>query len=142
MYRRKKSICPGYKLRHLLNLSEVFYRSDIKFSYSAYQRIKIGKHIHHKMQGHFGERMLKVWVLDDKSGTTPACFLVNGYEPEVNTVYQLHRYFGIDIHLQKTVQKDKSQDTKTHVRSIGLQQIMGGIQSIILCQSGDVRMQY
>ena len=56
----------------ILNLSEkVFYGGDKKFSYTACQwieaqAIETGKHIHHKMCEHGGERMMKVWVLNDK----------------------------------------------------------------------------
>ena len=42
------------------------------------------------MYGHSGERMVKVWVLDDKGEKTPAFFSVHGYETETNTVYQFH----------------------------------------------------
>ena len=30
------------------------------------QAIETGKHIHHKMCGHGGERMMKAWVLNGK----------------------------------------------------------------------------
>ena len=53
------------------------------------QAIETSKHIHHKMCGHGGERMVKVWVLNDKSKKEQASFLVDG-EPETNTVYQFH----------------------------------------------------
>ena len=49
------------------------------------------KHIHHKMCGHGGEPMVKVWVLNDKDKKTQVTFLVNGSEPETNTMYQFHR---------------------------------------------------
>ena len=42
------------------------------------------------MYGHGGERMVKVWVLNDKGEKEPVTFLVDGYEPETNTVYQFH----------------------------------------------------
>ena len=51
---------------------------------------KKGDHIHHKMCGHGGKRMMKVWVLDGKDKKTLACFQVDGYEPEASTVYQFH----------------------------------------------------
>ena len=38
------------------------------------------------MYGHDGERMVMVWVLNDKGEKEPASFLVDGYEPEMNTV--------------------------------------------------------
>ena len=48
-----------------------------------------------KMCGHGGERMVKVWVLNDKDEEEPAYFLVDGYEPQTNTVYQFH---GCHLH--------------------------------------------
>ena len=73
----------------------MLYGGDTKFSYTACQwidaeAVKIGKHIHHKMCGLGGERMVKVWVLNDKGEKEPVTFLVGGYEPETNTVYQFH----------------------------------------------------
>ena len=40
-----------------------------------------------KMCRHGWERMVKVWILDDKNEEEPVYFLANGYEPETNTVY-------------------------------------------------------
>ena len=56
------------------------------------QAVKIGKHIYHKMCGHGGELMVKVWVLDDKGKKAPVLFLFDGYEPVTNTVYQFHGF--------------------------------------------------
>ena len=86
-------ICSGGKFKHILNSSEkVFYGGDTKFSYTACQWIELqaidtGKHIHHKICWHNGERMVKVWVLSDKGKKEPVTFLVDGYELETNTVY-------------------------------------------------------
>ena len=69
---KAKIICSGGKFKHILNSSEkVFYGGDTKFSYTACQwietqAIETGKHIHQKMCGHGGERMVTVWVLNDK----------------------------------------------------------------------------
>ena len=69
---KTKINCLDGKFNHILNSSEkVFYGGDTKFSYAACQWIEVqaietGKHIDHKMCGHSGERMLKVWVLNDK----------------------------------------------------------------------------
>ena len=88
---KSKIICSGGKLRHILNLHEkVFYGGDTKFSYTACQwieaqAIETGKHIHHKMCGHGAERMVKVWVLNDKGKKTPVLFWVDGYEPKNST---------------------------------------------------------
>ena len=70
----------------------MFFGSDTKFSYTACQwieaqAIEAGKHIHHKMCGYGGERMVKVWVLNDKGEKEPVTFSVDGYEPETHTVY-------------------------------------------------------
>ena len=65
---KTKIICSGGKFKHILNSSEkVFYGGDTKFSYTVCQWIEAqvietGKHIHHKMCGHDGERMVTVWV--------------------------------------------------------------------------------
>ena len=48
------------------------------------------------MSGHGGERMVKVWVLNDKSKKAPVTFLVDGYEPETKTVY--HQFHGRHWH--------------------------------------------
>ena len=56
-----------------------------------YLRQYSSKHIHHKMCRHGGERIVTVWVLNDKGKKkTGIFFLVDGYEPETNTVYQFH----------------------------------------------------
>ena len=34
--------------------------------------------------------MVNVWVLNDKGKKIPEPFLVDGYEPETNTVYHFH----------------------------------------------------
>ena len=52
--------------------------------------METGKDIHHKMCGNDGERSGKVRILNEKGKKTPASFLLNGYEPETNTVYQFH----------------------------------------------------
>ena len=73
----------------------MFYGGDTKFSYAACQwtdsqAIETGNDISHKMCGHDGKRMVKVWVLNDKNEKEPASFLVDGCEPETNTAYQFH----------------------------------------------------
>ena len=94
---KTKIICPGGKFKHVLTSSEkVFYGGDTKISYTACQwieaqAIETGKLIHLKMCGHGGECMVKVWVLNDKGKREPMTFLVDGYEPETNSVYQFHR---------------------------------------------------
>ena len=89
-----KVICPGGKFELILNQSEKgFYGGDTNFSNTTCQwieaqAIETGKHIHHKMCGHGGKRMVKVWILNEKNRKEPVTFLADGYEPETNTVYQ------------------------------------------------------
>ena len=77
---KTKIFCLGGKFKHILNSSEkVFYGGDTKFGYTARQwnealTIETGKHIHHKMYGHGGERMVTVWVLNGKGEKDPASF--------------------------------------------------------------------
>ena len=93
---KTKIICSDGKSRHILNSSEnVLYDGNTKFSSTACQWIEAqametGKHIHHKMYGHGGKRMVKVWVLNNKGKKAPVTFLDNGYESETNTVYSFH----------------------------------------------------
>ena len=97
---RKTIICSEGKFGHILNSSEKeFCGGDKKFSHTACQWIEaeavnIGKHIHHKMCGHGEEGMVKVWVLNDKGKKTRVPFLIDGYEPETNTMYQFHGCHG------------------------------------------------
>ena len=83
-WRKTKIVCPGGKFRHILNSSEkVFNGGDTKFSYTACQwteaqAIEKGKHIHDKMCGHGGERMVKFWVLNDKGKEAMVTLLVDG----------------------------------------------------------------
>ena len=72
----------------------MFYGGDTKFNYTTCQWIEAqaGKHIHHEMCRHGGERMVTVGVLNAKGEKELTSFLVDGYEPETNTVYQFHGY--------------------------------------------------
>ena len=69
---KTKIISSGGKFKHILNSSEkMFYGHDTKFSYTACQwieaqAIETSTHIHHKMCGDGGERMVTVSVLNDK----------------------------------------------------------------------------
>ena len=142
----KKIITSGGKFKHILNSSEkMFYGGDIKLSYTACQWIEAQaiekvKHIHHKMCGHGGERMMTVWVLNDKDENES--FLVDRYEPETNTEYQFHgcHWHGHTCLNNRT--KRQQRDMKIRVGLIGLSKIMNGIQSIIICQPGNVKNQY
>ncbi|EDO45322.1 predicted protein, partial [Nematostella vectensis] len=80
-------ICKGEKFKHIMSSSEkVFYGGNTQFSYVGCRWIEeqskhIGKHIHHALCGHGGERC----VLDGKKE-----ILVDGYEPQSKTVFQFH----------------------------------------------------
>ena len=104
--------------------------------------METGKHIHQKMCGHDGERMVKVWVLNDKAKKESVTFLVDGYESEAKTVYHFMDVVGMGIHVKRIVQKDSKRGIKIRVRLIGLSKIMDGIQNITLRQLGNVRNQY
>ena len=77
---KTKIICSGGKFKHILNSSEkVFCSGDTKFTYTTYQWIEAlametGKHTHHKMCGHGRERMVNVWVLNDKRKKNTSTF--------------------------------------------------------------------
>ena len=79
--------------------------------------------------------MVKAWVLNDKGKKEPVAFLVDGYEPETNTVYQFH---GFHWH-RHTCLKNR---TKRQQKSIKIRGRLIGIQNIILCQPGDEKNQY
>ena len=73
----------------------MFYGGETGFSYSACQWIegesmKTGRHIHHKMCGHGGERQVTVWYLNSKGKRDYTTYPADGYEPETRTVYQFH----------------------------------------------------
>ena len=102
--------------------------------------MEVGKYIHHKMCKHGGERMVTVWVLNDKGKKMPVSFLVDGYEPE--TMYQFHRCNWHGYKCFKDRQEDNKRDIRIRVRLIGLLKIMDGIQSIILWLLGNVKSQY
>ena len=94
------------------------------------------------MCGHGEESMVQVWVLNDKDGKEQAYFLFDRYEPETNIVYQFHGCHWHEHTYLKDRTKRQKRDIKIRVRSIVLSKIMDGIQSIILCQPGNVKSQY
>ena len=85
---KTRLVCNGRKFKRLLNASEkVFYGGKPNFSYSACQWVEhmseeTGKHIHHALCGHGGERAIR------HDGKEIA--LVDGYEPVTKTIYQYH----------------------------------------------------
>ena len=59
---KTKIVCNGGKFKHIMNSSEkVFYGGNTQFSYAGcqwieYESQRSGKHIHHAMCGHGGEK--------------------------------------------------------------------------------------
>ena len=68
----------------------------------------------------------------------PVSFLVDGYEPETNTVYQFH---GCHWH-GHTCLKNRTKRQKDTCQINCLTKKMDGIQNITLSQLGSVRNQY
>ena len=93
---KTKIICSGRKFKCILNSSEkVFYGGETGFSYSACQWIEhmseeTGRHIHHKMCDHGGERQVTVWYLNSKGEKDYTTYPADGYELGTRTVYQFH----------------------------------------------------
>ena len=83
-----KLVCPGRKFQHIMNSSEkVFYGGNMQVSWKACRWIEcqselIGRHIHHILCGHGGERC----VVIDKNE-----ILVDGFDSETGTIYQFYR---------------------------------------------------
>ena len=84
---KTKIICEGKKIRPILSSSDkVFYGGNTQFSYAGCRWIEkqmeiTGKHIHHALCGHGGERSI---MINKKE------VLVDGLEPESKTVYQFN----------------------------------------------------
>ena len=100
---KTKLICSGRKFKRMLNSSEkVFYGGETGFSYSACQWIEhmseeTGRHIHHKMCGHSGERHVTVWYLNSKGGKDYTTYPVDGYEPETRKITNFTDVNGMDM---------------------------------------------
>ena len=68
------------------NSEKVFYGGNTQFSWKGCKWIEkqselIGRHIHHALCGHGGERCV---IIDKKE------ILVDGYDPETSTIYQFY----------------------------------------------------
>ena len=87
-----KLICPGEKFKCIISSSEkVFYGGNIQFSFQGSKWIErqselIGRHIHHAMCGHGGERCVTYTTSKGKKLE----IIVDGYNPQSSTVYQFH----------------------------------------------------
>ena len=139
---KTKIICSGGKFMHILNSSEkVFHGGDTKLSYTACQwteaqAMEAGKHIHHKMCGYGGERMVKAWVLNDKGKKEPVSFLVDGYEPKTNTVYQFHGCHWHELTYLKDLARRQQKSYKDTCQIDRLGKKMDGIQNTIFVNLG------
>ena len=115
---KTKEVCKGRQIKRVFNASDnVFYGGDTKFSYAACQWIeamseKLGKHIHHKMCGHGGEREVTV-----KIGEKDYCYPVDGYESESNTVYQYH---GCKWHGHTCLESRTNREVKRYCSTMAL----------------------
>ena len=102
---KTKIICSGGKFKHILNSSEkVFHGGDKKFSYTACQWIEAqatetGKHIHPKMCEDSGERMVKVWVLNDKNEKKPLVFCLMNMNLKPTQYINFMDVIGMGIHV-------------------------------------------
>ena len=89
-------ICQGEKVKRMPSESEkVFYGES--FSYAAcqwleYMSIETGRHIHHALCGHGGERVMR-------NSLGHEFYLVDGYDPVTKTVYEYQgcRWHGCTI---------------------------------------------
>ena len=87
-----KLLCPGEKFKRIMNSSEkVFYGGNTQFSFEGCKWIekqseKIGKHIHHAMCGHGGERCVTYKNFEGKEVE----IMVDGFDPQSLTAYQFH----------------------------------------------------
>ena len=82
---------------------------------------KTGRHIHHKMCGHGGERQVMVWYLNSNGKRDYRTYPVDGYEPETRTVYQFHgcKWHGHNCIKDRTSsQRERYLDTLTIDRLI------------------------
>ena len=87
-----KLLCPGEKFKRIMNSSEkVFYGGNTQFSFKGCKWIEkqselLGRHIHHAMCGHGGERCVTYTTPKGKEVE----IMVDGFDPELSTVYQFH----------------------------------------------------
>ena len=88
-----KLLCPGDKFKGIMNSSEkVFYGGgNTQFSFKGCRWIEkqsenIGKHIHHALCSHGGERCVTYKTSEGKEVE----IMVDGFDPASSTVYQFH----------------------------------------------------
>ena len=119
-----KLLCPGEKFKRIMNSSEkVFYGGNTQFSFKGCKWIEkqsenIGKHIHHALCGHGGERCVTYTNSEGKEVE----IMVDGFDPKSLTVYQFHgcKWHGCPCQgtpnhpkYQRTIERDN------FIRSLG-----------------------
>ena len=103
---KTKIICRGKKVKRMVNSSDkAFYGGASNFSYAACQWIEAiaeqtGRHIHHALCGHGGERQFSV-----ESGKCK----VDGYEPITKTVYEFNgcKWHGCPCQSNRTARDEE-----------------------------------
>ena len=119
-----KLLCPGEKFKRIMNSSEkVFYGGNTQFSFKGCKWIEkqsenIGKHIHHALCGHGGERCVTYTNSEGKEVE----IMVDGFDPESSTVYQFHGCKWNGCPCQGTPNHPKYQRTierDNFIRSLG-----------------------
>ena len=116
---KTKILCTGEKIKHIRNESDnVFYGGKIQFSYKACRWIEnqskiIGKHIHHGLCGHGGERCYR-----DERGKE---ILFDGYEPETNTVFEFYgcKWHGCPCSTTDKVKYNETIEREKRIKSLG-----------------------
>ena len=120
---KTKEVCKGKQIKRVFSASDnVFYGGDTNFSYAACQWIEAmseqtGKHIHHKMCGHGGEREVRVVIEDEKGERKEYFYPVDGYEPDTNTVYQFH---GCKWHGHTCLESRTNRQKKRYFSTVAL----------------------
>ena len=128
-----KLVCNGGKFKHIMNSSEkVFYGGNTQFSLKACKWIechseRIGRHIHHALCGHGGERCV---VINKKE------IVLDGHDSETSTVYQFHgcKWYGYPCITGSTNDKyQKTLNQENQIRSLGY-----NVVSVWECENPEV----
>ena len=112
-------ICKGKKCVPTMSSSEkIFYGGNTQFSYVGCRWIEkqselIGKHIHHALCGHGGERCVKDGEKE--------IFLVDGYEPVTNTVFQFYgcKWHGCPCSTFDKIRYNETMRKEQVIKSLG-----------------------
>ena len=127
-------ICKGKKCVPTMSSSEkIFYGGNTQFSYVGCRWIEkqselIGKHIHHALCGHGGERCVKDGEKE--------LFLVDGYEPVTNTVYE---YYGCKWHGCPCSSDDKIKYNETMRKEHVIKSLGYNLVSVWECEKPELK---